>query len=156
MIGDDGVAAMLEAGLGHNTSLKYLDIGDNWLCDAGCMALARWAEARFFPLQNMPAHCTQPRAATAAVGAASLGSILSGSGVPPPVFSVGAAPLVVCFDSSDDIFDLEPFDNIGSEHEVSAAVEASIRRIVDRVNAAADAAGWRWEAMGRPALTFNI
>jgi hypothetical protein len=146
-IGDEGVAAMVQAGLGRNTSLTHLDVGDNGLRYAGCMALARWAEARFFPLQDVPAHRTRSRAAAAAaVGAASLSPDWPVSSVPPPKLSARAVPLTVNFDTGDED---------GFDHELSTAVEASINRIVNRVNAAADAAGWRRKELGQ-ALHFDI
>ena len=153
-IGDEGVAAMLQAGLGRNSSLTRLDVSGNGLGDQGCMALARWAEARFFPPHDSPAHHTrsQSRAAAGpsagAGGLAALGSTRPGKkGLHPDDAIINAAPLTVIFDETED----DEFDN-----EVSAAVEASIRGIMDRVNAAADAAGRRRDALGRPALTLNV
>jgi hypothetical protein len=153
-IGDEGVVVMLQAGLGRNSSLTRLDVGGNGLGDESCMALARWAEARFFPPHDSPARHTrsQSRAAagpsTGAGGAAALGFNRSDAEqLSPDDAIINAAPLTVDFDEvTDDDF----------ENEVSDAVKVSVRQIVDRVNAAADAAGRRRDALERPALTFDV
>lgn len=133
-IGDDGVAAMLQAGLRHNTSLTSLDIGANDLGDKGCMALALWAAARFFP------------SGEDAVAAAALGRPEPPrSGALPAEISARAKPLTVILNRVGE----------GLGNVLSAAAAASIREVKERVNNAADAAGWGRGAEG-PALTLRL
>lgn len=146
-IGDAGVAAMLEAGLGRNASLSELEVGFNGLREEGCMALARWVEARFFPQPQdaPPAHRTRSRTTATAVvgGAAALRPGGSSCRMPPAeLLSDRAAPLELRMNS------------VAGELE---SMRDAFGRIKSRVNAAADESpGWRRVWGSRSALTFEL
>lgn len=108
--GDVGAGSMLEAGLRQNVTLTALDLRANGFREAGCLALAHWAAARF---GAAPGH---------------FGELGSGA-KPSPLL------LNLFFCDSD------------------AVLRAAVGPIVERANAAAAAAGWRYK--GRSALTIE-
>jgi hypothetical protein len=129
-IGDEGALAMVEGGLGRNSSLTLLDVGDNGLRDAGYLALVGWAVGRVL---SPPRDVLVP-----------LGPSVAAAALPGPASSTGGlVPLKVCFGEEYH------------EQEVSGAVKASIRLIAVNVNSAVGAAGWHRGAPG-PALAFCI
>lgn len=142
-IGDDGVAAMLDAGLGRNASVTHLDVGFNYIGEEGCMALALWAESRFFP----PGRGEQSVGAAAALDDDPASSPRSG-GAPPAEDTSSARrakPLKVILNVMV----------VGGQNLVSAEAAASLREVEERANAAAEAAGWRREVQG-PALALCL
>lgn len=150
-IENGGVAAMLDAGLQDNTTLTRLELNGNGIGDEGGLALARWAADRFLGAGGPPRSGARRHEEMGSAGAAEA-SDAADSSAPGPSSSApaavaedhpsgGAHPLAL--ELCEPRWKDEP-------HALSDETRAAIWAIVDDVNAAAPARGWRRPFVQQP------